>query len=233
MVRAAVLYVLRCLVDEDIPLNDGCLLPVRIVAPRGCLLHPEPPAAVAAGNVETSQAIVNAPVRGIRYPGVRAGHHEQSLLRQRALPVLRNAGRRRRRRAGLPRRRGRAYAHDQLASDGRGDPGATFPVRVERLAVRRGSGGDGRYRGGDGMVRALRFLEPMQVAILSGHRRVAPRGLHGGGSGLPGRNTLVSDDGKRVPLGGTAQLTVQAGDCIVIETPGGGGYGKAPDPPIT
>lgn len=228
VVRAAVLYVLRCLVDEDIPLNDGCLRPIRIIVPPGSLLGPVSPAAVAAGNVETSQAIVNALFGALGV--LAAGQGTMNNLcfgnaRYQYYETLGGgAG------AGLGFL-GASAVHTHMTNSRLTDTEILeqrFPVRVERLAVRAGSGGNGLYRGGDGMVRELGFMEAMQLSILSGHRRVAPFGLLGGQDGTPGRNTLVYSSGRRETLDGTAQVTMAPGDRLIIETPGGGGYGEPP-----
>src|SRR6266513_2999326 len=183
---AAVLYVFRTLVEDDIPLNAGCLKPLEVLFPEGCMLRPRYPAAVVAGNVETSQCITDA-LYG-------------------ALGVL---------------------AASQGTMNNFTFGNERFPVLLESFAIRDGSGGQGRWRGGHGAVRRIRFLEPMTAAILSGHRLVRPHGLAGGGPGMPGRNYVVRAGGKRDELGPFDQTDMAAGDAFVIETPGGGGYGPA------
>ncbi len=223
--RAVVLYVFRCLVGEAIPLNAGCFRPLDLVVPEGCLLRPRPPAAVVAGNVETSQAIANAlfgalgvmaaaqgTMNNLSFGNGRCQYYET---------IAGGSG------AG-PDFAGAAAVQSHMTNSRLTDPELLeerFPVRLEAFTLRRGSGGNGRRRGGDGVVRRLRFLEPMTVAILSGSRQVAPFGLAGGGPGQRGRNRLERADGREEELGGSAQLALEAGDVLVIETPGGGGYG--------
>ena len=225
--RAAVLYVVRTLLDGGLPLNEGCLRPVEVVVPAGSLLAPAPPAAVVAGNVETSQIAVDALFGAL---GLLAG--SQGTMNNLTFgtadyqyyeTLCGGTG------AG-PDHPGTSAVHSHMTNSLLTDPEvleARFPVRLERFAVRRGSGGAGRQRGGDGVVRMLRFLEPMTVSVLSGRRAVAPHGLEGGADGAPGRNTLLRADGTDVDLGGTATVEVGAGDRLRIETPGGGGYGSA------
>lgn len=226
---AAVLYVFRTLVDEDIPLNAGCLQPLEIVVPEGSLLDPRPPAAVVAGNVETSQCIVDALYGAL---GVMAG--AQGTMNNFTFGDERHqyyeticggagAG------AGFD---GASAVQTHMTNSRLTDPEVLewrFPVRVEDFRIRERSGGAGRWRGGDGTIRRIRFLEPMTAAILSNRRRVAPHGLAGGESGARGYNRIARSDGSVEELPATAKTAVQAGDAIIIETPGGGGYG-APDP---
>ena len=229
---AAVLYVFRTLVDEDIPLNAGCLRPLEIVIPKGSLLDPCPPAAVVAGNVETSQCIVDALYGALGVMAAAQGtmnnftfgndHHQYYET------LCGGAG------AG-PGFDGASAVHTHMTNSRLTDPEVLewrLPVQVEEFRIREHSGGPGRWHGGDGVVRRIRFLEPMTAAILSGHRRIPPYGLEGGKPGLTGRNTVERADGRIEELPGTAQITVQAGDVFVIETPGGGGYGdtRAPVP---
>ena len=225
--RAAVLYVVRTLLGGGLPLNEGCLRPVEVVVPAGSMLAPAPPAAVVAGNVETSQIAVDALFGAL---GLLAGSQGTmnnltfgSADYQYYETLCGGTG------AG-PDHPGTSAVHSHMTNSLLTDPEvleARFPVRLERFAVRRGSGGAGRQPGGDGVVREIRFLEPMTVSVLSGRRTVAPHGLAGGAAGAPGRNTLVRADGTDVDLGGTAVLDVAAGDRLRIETPGGGGYGPA------
>jgi 5-oxoprolinase (ATP-hydrolysing) len=223
--RAVVLYVFRCLVGEPIPLNAGCFRPLDLVVPQGCLLHPGPTAAVVAGNVETSQAIANAlfgalgvlaagqgTMNNLSFGNARCQYYE-------TIAGGSGAG------DGFA---GAAAVQTHMTNSRLTDPEILeerFPVRVETFALRRGSGGAGRWSGGDGLVRRLRFLEPMTVALPSGSRRVAPFALAGGRPGLVGRNRLEHADGRVEELSGSAQLEVSPGDALLIETPGGGGYG--------
>jgi 5-oxoprolinase (ATP-hydrolysing) len=225
--HAAVLYVFRTLVEADIPLNEGCLRPIAIIVPEGCLLNPRHPAAVAAGNVETSQCVVDALYGALGVLAAAQGTMNNFTFgdarRQYYETIAGGAG------AG-PGFDGASGVQTHMTNSRLTDPEvleARFPVRLESFRLRRGSGGAGRHRGGDGLVRRIRFLEPMTASILSNHRRVAPFGLAGGGPGKTGRNVLLRGDGSEVELPACVTVEVEAGEAIVIETPGGGGYGIA------
>jgi 5-oxoprolinase (ATP-hydrolysing) len=232
VVNAAVLYVFRTLVDDDIPLNDGCLRPLRIVVPPGSMLAPEPPAAVVAGNVETSQAITGAlyAALGVQAEGsgtmnnVTFGNERHQYYETVASGS--GAG------DGFP---GASVVQTHMTNSRLTDPEVLewrLPVLLDEFAIRRGSGGLGHWRGGDGAVRRIRFLEPMTVSTLSQHRRVPPYGMAGGGPGALGANRVERADGTVTELGGSDAADVGPGDVLVIETPGGGGYGPPPrDPP--
>ncbi|SBT95042.1 5-oxoprolinase (ATP-hydrolysing) [Streptomyces sp. DI166] len=231
VVNAAVLYVFRTLVDDDIPLNDGCLRPLRIIVPPGSMLAPEPPAAVVAGNVETSQAITGAlyAALGVQAEGsgtmnnVTFGNERHQYYETVASGS--GAG------DGFP---GAPVVQTHMTNSRLTDPEVLewrLPVQLDEFAVRRGSGGAGRWRGGDGAVRRIRFHEPMTVSTLSQHRRVPPYGMAGGGPGALGVNRVEHADGTVTALGGSGTAEVGPGDVLVIETPGGGGYGPpSPDP---
>lgn len=222
---AAVLYVFRTLVDDDIPLNDGCLRPLRIVLPDASMLSPRYPAAVVGGNVETSQAVTGAlyAALGVQAEGagtmnnVSFGNADHQYYE--TLGSGSGAG---------PGYDGTAVVQTHMTNSRLTDPEvleARYPLLLESYAIRRGSGGAGRWRGGDGGIRRLRFLEPMTVSLLSGHRRVPPYGMAGGAPGALGRNRLERADGTVVPLAGNDVIDVGIGDVLVVETPGGGGYG--------
>lgn len=223
--RAATLYVFRTLVDDAIPMNDGCLNPVELIVPEGSMLNPRYPAAVVAGNVETSQAITDA-----LFAATRALANAQGTMNnftfgndrhQYYETIAGGAG------AG-PGFAGASAVQTHMTNSRLTDPEVLetrFPVLLERFAIRRGSGGPGAWRGGDGVERRVRFLEPMRAGILSNRRRIAPQGLDGGGDALPGINRLVRADGREERLPATAAADMAAGDVFVIETPGGGGYG--------
>lgn len=226
---AAVLYVFRTLVDDDIPLNQGCLAPLDILIPEGSLLQPRPPAAVVAGNVETSQAIVDALFGALGTQAAAQGTMNNLTFGDEQLQyyetICGGSG------AG-PGFDGTDAVHTHMTNSRLTDPELLewrYPVLVEDFCIRRGSGGAGRWRGGDGVVRRLRFRAPMTAAILSDHRRVPPQGMAGGGPGACGINRIERADGRIERLGGIATVSMQPGDAFVIETPGGGGYG-APDP---
>ncbi len=225
--RAAVLYVLRTLVDEPIPLNDGCMRPITLRIPEGSMLKPGYPAAVVAGNVETSQAITDALLAacGAMAPsqGTMNNFTFGDAARQYYETIAGGGG------AG-PDFDGASAVQTHMTNSRLTDPEileSRFPVLVERFAIRRGSGGDGAHRGGDGVVRHICFRAPMHAAILANRRRVPPRGLAGGGDAAPGVNKVIRADGREEILSATASAEMEAGDLFVIETPGGGGYGAA------
>ncbi|MEU9330142.1 hydantoinase B/oxoprolinase family protein [Streptomyces canus] len=229
VVNAAVLYVFRTLVDDDIPLNDGCLRPLDIVVPPGSMLAPEPPAAVVAGNVETSQAITGAlyAALGVQAEGsgtmnnVTFGNERHQYYETVASGS--GAG------EGFP---GAPAVQTHMTNSRLTDPEVLewrLPVQLDEFALRPGSGGAGRWHGGDGAVRRLRFHEPMTVSTLSQHRRVPPYGMAGGEPGALGANRVEHADGTVTELAGRDSADVGPGDVLVIETPGGGGYG----PPST
>jgi 5-oxoprolinase (ATP-hydrolysing) len=227
--KAAVLYVFRTLAREDIPLNAGCLRPLEIVIPAGSLLNPRPPAAVVAGNVETSQHIVDALYGALDALAASQGTMNNFTFgndcHQYYETICGGAG------AGADFD-GADAVHTHMTNSRITDPEVLewrFPVRLESFAIRQGSGGAGRHRGGDGAVRRIRFLEPMAAGILSSRRAHAPFGLQGGESGAAGRNTVVRADGRREELGSRAEVRMEPGDVFVIETPGGGGYGDSRD----
>ncbi|MFE8955110.1 hydantoinase B/oxoprolinase family protein [Streptomyces althioticus] len=229
VVDAAVLYVFRTLVDDDIPLNDGCLRPLRIVVPPGSLLAPQPPAAVVAGNVETSQAVTGALYAALGVQAEGSGTMNNvtfgNARHQYYETVASGSGAG----DGHP---GVSVVQTHMTNSRLTDPEILewrLPVRLDEFAVRRGSGGAGRWRGGDGAVRRIRFLEPMTVSTLSQHRRVPPYGMAGGLPGATGANRIERADGTVTRLAGSDSADVGPGDVLVIETPGGGGYGPPPD----
>jgi 5-oxoprolinase (ATP-hydrolysing) len=223
--RAAVLYVFRTLIDTDLPLNEGCLKPLKLIIPEGSMINPSFPAAVIAGNTEVSQAITDCLYGALGQLAASQGTMNNFLygnaVHQNYETICGGTG------AG-PDHDGASAVHSHMTNTRMTDPEVLelrFPVRVEEFAIRRGSGGQGRFRGGDGVVRKLRFLEPMTATILSSSRRTRPYGLAGGGPGKSGCNTLVRADGGEVELKGNDEVVVEPGDMIVIQTPGGGGYG--------
>jgi len=227
IVDAAALYVFRSLVDDDIPLNAGCLTPLRILTTDGSLLSPKPPAAVVAGNVETSQHVVDALYSALGVMANAQGTMNNFTFgdetRQYYETLCGGAG-------ATARAAGADAIHTHMTNSRLTDPEILerrFPVRVETFHIRRGSGGQGARRGGDGAVRRIRFLAPMAAALLSSRRSHAPQGLAGGAPGLPGRQRLLAADGTVTELPGCFSLQVRPGDAIEIETPGGGGFGSA------
>ncbi len=225
IVRAAVLYVFRTLVRENIPLNAGCLKPLEIVLPERCLLNPVYPAAVVAGNVETSQCITDALLAALDVCAAAQGTMNNftfgNATHQYYETICGGAG------AG-PEFDGASAVHTHMTNSRLTDPEVLewrYPVRVRRFEIRRGSGGAGRHHGGDGVRRDIEFLEPMHVAILSNRRRVAPFALHGGSAGACGKNYVIRANGAVEDVPATAVRELAAGDRFVIETPGGGGFG--------
>lgn len=223
--KAAVLYVFRTLVADDIPLNAGCLQALDIIIPEGSMLNPKYPAAVVAGNVETSQYIVDALFGAL---GIMAG--SQGTMNNLTFgndsyqyyeTICGGAG------------AGQSFAgcdavHTHMTNSRMTDPEVLewrFPVRLEEFSIRANSGGKGKFNGGCGVIRRIRFLQPMTVNILSSHRLFPPFGLAGGEPGKTGVNCLLRADGKQQKLTGQSQFEVRAGDAVQIETPGGGGYG--------
>ena len=225
--RAATLYVFRTLVDDAIPLNEGCLKPITLIVPEGSMLNPRYPAAVVAGNVETSQAVVDTLYGALGVLAASQGTMNNftfgDATRQYYETIAGGAG------AG-PSFDGGSAVQTHMTNSRLTDPEvleSRFPVRLEEFSIRRGSGGAGRWTGGDGTVRHMRFLEPMTAAILSNRRRIPPFGADGGEPGAVGRNSIERIDGSIEALSSTAEAALNPGDVFVIETPGGGGYGPA------
>ncbi len=230
VVRSAVLYVLRLLIDEPLPLNEGLLRPVELRLPRGILDPPFPgdPAAapaVVAGNVETSQRLVDTLLEALGLAACSQGTMNNVLFGDDRFgyyeTVAGGAG------AG-PGFHGASGIHTHMTNTAITDPEVLehrYPVRLERFALRRGSGGAGRWRGGDGLVREIVFLAPLQLSVVSQHRAEGPYGAAGGEAGLPGRQTLLRADGRREELASSDGRDVMPGDRLVLETPGGGGWG--------
>ena len=225
--RAAALYVFRTLVDDDIPMNEGCLKPIDLIIPEGSMLAPKYPAAVVAGNVETSQVITDTLYGALGVMAAAQGTMNNltfgNARYQYYETICGGSG------AG-PDFDGTSAVHTHMTNSRLTDPEVLewrFPVVLEGFEIRAGSGGSGLHSGGDGTVRRLRFLEPMEVMILSNHRIVAPYGLAGGEAGALGRNWIERADGSRHEMTGTDKADVGVGDVFVIETPGGGGFGLA------
>jgi N-methylhydantoinase B len=228
---SATAYVFRCLLTDDVPFTAGLLRPIRVIAPEGTVVNARPPAAMAAGNVETSQRITDALLGALaqatpeRIPAASSGTMNNLSLG------------------------GDGFAYYETIAGGMGasmaGPGASaihthmtnswntpiealenqYPLRVRRYEIRRGSGGKGRNRGGDGLIREIEFLKPAEVTILSDRRLRGPYGLDGGGDGRPGRNSLLRG-GSRRPVPAKVNFRARAGDVLRIETPGGGGVGR-------
>lgn len=225
---AAVLYVFRTLVDSNIPLNDGCLTPLTIKVPSCSMLNPGYPAAVVGGNVETSQAIVDALYGALNMMAASQGTMNNftfgNARYQYYETISGGSG------AG-PDHHGCSAVQTHMTNSRLTDPEVLewrFPVVLKEFSIRQGSGGKGKFNGGDGVVRKLEFAEPMQASILSERRMVRPFGMHGGGDALCGKNFVIrKPDGSILPLSGTATVDIETGDTFVIETPGGGGWGSS------
>ncbi len=222
---AAVLYVFRTLVEDEIPLNAGCLKPLDVRIPERSMLNPRYPAAVVAGNVETSQCVTDALYGALGVLAASQGTMNNFTFGNERYQyyetIAGGSG------AG-PGFDGADVVQTHMTNSRLTDPEVLewrFPVLLESFGIRGGSGGAGRHRGGHGAVRRVRFLEPMTAAILSNHRRVPPHGMAGGKAGAPGHNHVLRADGHRVELGPTERIEMGAGDVFVVETPGGGGYG--------
>ena len=223
--QAAVLYVFRTLVAENIPLNAGCLQPLSLVIPQGSLLNPVAPAAVVAGNVETSQKITNCLYGALGVMAASQGTMNNFTFGNEQYQYYETicGG------SGAGKNfQGTDAVQTHMTNSRLTDPEileSRYPVLVSSFSLRKGSGGKGKYCGGDGVTRAIRFLEPMEAAILSGNRLNAPFGIAGGEAGKPGKNYLQKADQEIISLDSNDQVQVSAGDTIILETPGGGGYG--------
>jgi 5-oxoprolinase (ATP-hydrolysing) len=223
--KAAVLYVFRTLVDDDIPLNAGCLKPLEIIIPEGCLLNPTYPAAVVAGNVETSQLITDCLYGALGILAASQGTMNNFTFGNQQYQyyetICGGSG------AGLnfP---GTDAVQTHMTNSRLTDPEVLewrFPVLLDSFSIRKDSGGQGKFKGGNGVIRRLQFREPMTAGILSNRRKVAPFGLNGGHPGTPGHNAIQRSDGTLEPLDSTATVEMNPGDVFIIETPGGGGFG--------
>ena len=227
--RAAVLYVFRTLVEDDIPMNEGCMKPIELIIPEGSMLAPRYPAAVVAGNVETSQVVTDTLYGALGVMAAAQGTMNNTTFGNERYQyyetIAGGSG------AG-PDFDGTDAVHTHMTNSRLTDPEVLemrFPVRLESYEIRRGSGGQGRHRGGDGVIRKLRFLEEMTLSILSNHRIVPPYGMAGGEPGKLGRNWIERTDGTIVEMSGTDTGPMHPGDVWVLETPGGGGFGPAKD----
>jgi 5-oxoprolinase (ATP-hydrolysing) len=227
---AAVLYVFRTLVDDEIPLNAGCLKPLKVIIPPGSMLNPHYPASVVSGNVETSTCITNALYGALGVMAAAQGTMNNftfgNARYQYYETISGGSGAGADKDAGFD---GTDVVQTNMTNSRLTDPEILefrFPVRLESYAIRPRSGGAGRWHGGNGGVRKVRFLEPMTAAILSNNRVFAPFGMAGGEPGECGRNLVERADGRIEELGHIGKTDMEAGDVFVIETPGGGGYGK-------
>ena len=227
--QAAVLYVFRTLVDDNIPLNAGCLKPLHLIIPEGCMLNPQYPAAVVAGNVETSQVIVDALYGALGVLAASQGTMNNFTFGndkyQYYETICGGSG------AGI-NFNGTDAVHTHMTNSRLTDPEVLefrYPVLVEEFKIRENSGGTGQYSGGNGVIRKIKFLEAMTANILSGHRIISPFGLAGGKPGKVGKNWIQRHDGTQKFLRSTATVKMNPGDTFIIETPGGGGFGSRVD----
>ncbi|MEM7274280.1 MAG: hydantoinase B/oxoprolinase family protein, partial [Actinomycetota bacterium] len=223
---AAVLYVFRCLVDDNIPLNAGCMKPLELILPEDSMINPTYPAAVIAGNVETSQIIVQTLFGALGTMAAAQGTMNNTFwgndIHQYYETVCGGSG-------ATPRADGCSAVHTHMTNSRLTDPEVLeqrFPVVLESFSVRHGSGGGGKWRGGDGTIRRVRFEEAMELNVISSHREVAPYGLAGGEPGAVGRNRVIRADGSVVELAGADRADLAPGDVFELHTPGGGGYGS-------
>jgi 5-oxoprolinase (ATP-hydrolysing) len=223
--RAVVLYVFRCLVDSDIPLNAGCMRPLTLIVPEGSMLKPHYPAAVVAGNVEVSQAAANALFGALGVLGMSQGTMNNLTFGNDAYQYYETIC------SGAPAGpgfNGTAAVHTHMTNSRLTDPEileSRFPVLLDKFFIRRGTGGKGRWQAGDGVERRIRFLADMHCAILSGHRDVPLAGINGGEAGEIGHNWIDIPGQPVLELGACGEAEVQAGYTIVIQTPTGGGFG--------
>ncbi|MEA5512130.1 hydantoinase B/oxoprolinase family protein [Crocosphaera sp. UHCC 0190] len=227
--QAAVLYVFRTLVDDNIPLNAGCLKPLHLIIPEGCMLNPKYPAAVVAGNVETSQVIVDALYGALAVLAASQGTMNNFTFGNEKYQyyetICGGSG------AGI-NFNGTDAVHTHMTNSRLTDPEVLefrYPVLVEEFKIRENSGGKGRYSGGNGVIRKIKFLEPMTANILSGHRIIPPFGLAGGEPGKVGKNWVKRHNGTEEIVESTATVEVESDDTFIIETPGGGGFGVMVD----
>jgi 5-oxoprolinase (ATP-hydrolysing) len=224
--RAAVLYVFRCLVNKDIPLNEGCLRPLELRIPEHSFINPDFPAAVVAGNVETSQNIVDCLFAALGVMAASQGTMNNFTFGTEQFQYYETIS------GGTgagPDHHGASAIQSHMTNSRLTDPEILeqrFPVRVEYFRVRKHSGGKGKFNGGDGVERCLRFQQPVEVSILSNRRQTEPFGLAGGSAGACGENWYIDPDGKEHALPACTEVDVPAGGAILIRTPGGGGFGS-------
>ncbi len=224
--HAAVLYVFRCLVDDNIPLNAGCLKPLKLIIPEHSMINPEYPAAVIAGNVETSQYIVDTLFGALGVVAASQGTMNNFTWGndriQNYETICGGSG-------ASAEQNGCSAVHTHMTNSRLTDPEVLewrFPVRLESFSIRNNSGGDGIHKGGDGVDRRIRFLESMTVNMIAGHRVVPPYGIEGGKPGAVGKNYVIHRDARITELGTKGQIEVVKDDVFVLKTPGGGGYGQ-------
>ena len=224
--HSAILYSLRCLIDQEIPLNQGCLNPIKVIIEDGSLLAPSENAAVVGGNVLTSQRITDVILKAFRACAASQGCMNNFTFGNENFGYYETIGGG----AGAgPNWHGQSGVHTHMTNTRITDPEILerrYPVMLREFSIRKDSGGSGKFKGGNGLIREVEFLEPLNTAILSERRVHQPYGLNGGGPGKRGLNLFIRKDGSKLHLGGKNEIIAEAGDRIRIETPGGGGYGK-------
>jgi 5-oxoprolinase (ATP-hydrolysing) len=224
--KAAILYVFRCMVDDNIPLNEGCLKPLEIIIPKKSMISPEYPAAVIAGNVETSQVIVDTLFGALKVMAASQGSMNNFFWGNNEYQYYETlcGG------AGATKNHdGTDAVHTHMTNSRLTDPEVLeyrFPVILDEFKIRKNSGGAGKQKGGEGIERKVRFLEPMIATLLTGHRKIPPYGMAGGEAGSVGINIVERANGEQENLGTTAEVALDIGDSIIIKSPGGGGYGN-------
>ncbi|MGY9107230.1 MAG: hydantoinase B/oxoprolinase family protein, partial [Alphaproteobacteria bacterium] len=226
VVKAAVLYTFRCLAADNIPLNEGCLKPLDIIIPEKSMINPQYPGAVISGNTETAQVLVDTLFGALSIAAASQGTMNNFIfgndVHQYYETICGGSG-------ATHEGHGTDAVHTHMTNSRLTDPEILewrFPVILESFSIRKGSGGTGQMHGGNGVIRRVRFLEALKANLLSGHRRIPPYGLAGGGDAKVGSNTVEHADGSITRLSGTDQIKLKVGDTVVIETPGGGGYGS-------
>ena len=224
--HSAILYSLRCLIDQEIPLNQGCLNPIEVIIEDGSLLAPSENAAVVGGNVLTSQRITDVILKAFRACAASQGCMNNFTFGNENFGYYETIGGG----AGAgPNWHGQSGVHTHMTNTRITDPEILerrYPVMLREFSIRKDSGGSGKFKGGNGLIREVEFLEPLNTAILSERRVHQPYGLNGGGPGKKGLNLFIRKNGSKLHLGGKNEIIAEAGDRIRIETPGGGGYGK-------
>jgi 5-oxoprolinase (ATP-hydrolysing) len=223
--KSAVLYALRCLIEKDLPLNHGCLIPITFHIPEGSLLDPAPDAAVVGGNVLTSQRVVDVVLKAFGVAAASQGCMNNFTFGSDRFGYYETVGGG----AGAgPTWHGQTGVHTHMTNTRITDPEILerrYPVLLREFSIRRGSGGRGKFNGGDGLVREVEFLEPLNVAILSERRVFAPYGLEGGEPGEKGVNLFIRMDGRVLSIGAKNEIRAETGDRFRILSPGGGGFG--------
>ena len=225
--KSVILYCLRCLIKKELPLNHGCLIPIGLDVPQGSLLDPSPEAAVVGGNVLTSQRVTDVILKAFGVAAASQGCMNNFTFGNERFGYYETVGGG----AGAgPTWHGQTGVHTHMTNTRITDPEILerrYPLLLRQFAIRRGSGGSGKFRGGDGLVREVEFLEPLNMAILSERRVFSPYGMEGGGPGAKGENIFIRQDGRELYIGGKNEIHAEPGDRLRILSPGGGGFGES------